>query len=280
MTIAEFQSISPSPAAFPAGWVLGSQNSAGEPEPRDQKAMQALVHDVRGPLANLSLLVEALGERGRLGEDEKSAKLVDRALHAIDRLNDMLSCSLARAREDHACALKDPVSLNAIVQEAMSLNEPLADCEGVALGHQEGPAIGLRGDKDLLTRAIDNLLTNAIKFTPAGGRVTCHLYSSGGEAVIRIEDEGPGLTKADLAKLFQPFTQLSAQSGSKLGSHGLGLSLVRQVTEQHGGSVKASNRLGGVGAVFVIRLPLGEDSHSRREGGRPLVPASGPVGQV
>lgn len=235
---------------------LGGPGEAGDRLPgHSPDPLRAFAHDVRGPLANLSLLVEAIGEFSRTAGDARTTALVERALRSVERLDGMLASTLSRSNGQNGDQSFVPLSLTDVVDRAAALNEPLAREHGVRLHCYLSDPVMVMGDEDLLMRAVDNLLTNAIKFTRRGGMVVCQLGIEDREAILKIEDQGPGLTESDLAKAFQPSMQLSARSPSKLGSNGLGLSIVRQVAERHGGSVTAKNAAKQTGAEFVMTLP-------------------------
>jgi signal transduction histidine kinase len=219
--------------------------------------LSRFAHDLRGPLANLSLLVEAIEARGKSAGDSKLGALADRAAKVIDRLDDMMNALLTRAR---AAASAQPceaasVSLPDIVETAAELNQPLAERCGVRLHCFLVEPLCVTGDAELLMQAVDNLLTNAIKYSRRGGMVVCQAAAVGNEAVLRIEDEGPGLKPEDMRRLFRPFQRASATSDAPLGSAGIGLSIVHDIAVQHGGSISAANRSDGRGAVLTLRLP-------------------------
>ena len=100
-----------------------------------------------------------------------------------------------------------------------------------------------------------NLLSNGVKFTPAGGVVDVYLERHDSLAEIRIEDSGPGIPADFLPRIFDRFSQADGSSTRKHGGLGLGLAIVRHLIELHGGTVSASNRKDGTGAVLTIRLP-------------------------
>lgn len=214
-------------------------------------------HDLRGPLTNLSLLVESIDDRARSLRDYRIGALVAKADRMIDHLESMIGAVIERARSggDVLSVRLEKVSVPDLVEQAAALNQPLAMRRGVRVHCYVAEPLVMSGDGHLLMQALDNLLTNAIKHSPPGGLVICQAMPDAGGVVIRVEDEGPGLTDADIAAAFQPFTQLSARSDANLPSTGLGLSIVRQIARQHGGDVQASRASNGKGAAFTLRLP-------------------------
>lgn len=216
-----------------------------------------LAHDVRGPLANLSLILEGIELRNEKIGDARIEALVEKAARVIDRLDDMISATLekARATGDALAVVPEDVPVPDVVEQMAALNEPLARERGVRLHCLSAEPLVVKGDQHLLMQAVDNLLTNAIKHSPRGGLVVCQAIPEGGDVVIRVEDEGPGLTDTDMTKVFSPFTTLSAKSDAPMTSTGLGLSIVRQIARSHGGEVTVGRGRHGRGAAFTVRLP-------------------------
>jgi two-component system CheB/CheR fusion protein len=110
------------------------------------------------------------------------------------------------------------------------------------------------GDAARVHQVVSNLLTNAVKFTPAGGRVAVRLEARESRAVIEVDDTGEGIAETDLAIIFEPFRQ--GQQSTRRGGLGIGLDLVRRLTEMHGGTVTAASAGLGQGARFRVELPL------------------------
>jgi CheY-like chemotaxis protein/anti-sigma regulatory factor (Ser/Thr protein kinase) len=118
---------------------------------------------------------------------------------------------------------------------------------------------GLRmitGDADRLQQVIWNLLSNAAKFSPPGGKVEIHVSQNGGHVQIRVTDTGPGIAPDFLPHVFERFRQADGSTTRTHGGLGLGLAIVRHLVELHGGVITAENRAEGTGAVFTLRLPL------------------------
>src|SRR5205823_2500953 len=117
---------------------------------------------------------------------------------------------------------------------------------------------GVMGDADRLRQVINNLLTNAVKFTPPGGRIEVRLDATGGKARIRVVDTGQGIDSSFLPHVFDRFWQADSSTTRVHGGLGLGLAIVRHITEMHGGRVEAESPGPGRGATFTIELPLAE----------------------
>lgn len=233
-------------------------------------ALAVVAHDLRGPLANLRLLIE--GIESEIGWEPTAAqhRIAARTRKAgllIDRLDGLLQGVLQRVSRDGdpLSVSAETVDLTTLVEQTAALNAPAAERRKVRLHCLLMDPVGMSGDARLLGQAIDNLLANAIRHTPVGGLVLCELGLVDGEAVLRIADQGPGLTEQDLRRMFRPFTRLSAVADDGAPSHGVGLYLVRLIAERHGGRIEAGNRERGPGAVFTLRLPLaGTSTHEDR----------------
>jgi signal transduction histidine kinase len=111
-------------------------------------------------------------------------------------------------------------------------------------------------DPDRMREAVDNLVSNAIKYSPAGGNIELSMTADKEGAVIVVRDEGAGLSQEDMSRLFGRFQRLSAKPTGGESSTGLGLSIVRRIIELHGGSIDADSQGPGRGAAFTIRLPV------------------------
>jgi signal transduction histidine kinase len=172
--------------------------------------------------------------------------------HMIDDLLDMsriLNGSIRLARQ--------PVDLTAVAQEALDTVRPLAATKNVHLTFDA--AAGSRtvsGDAERLQQVIWNLLSNAIKFTPNGGRVDVFIESANDHMEIRVVDTGNGISANFLPHVFERFRQAADATTQRHTGLGLGLGIVRQLVELHGGTVQAASPGVGQGATFTVRLPI------------------------
>jgi PAS domain S-box-containing protein len=149
------------------------------------------------------------------------------------------------------------VELASIVDNAIATVQPAADAKGVRLQSLIDPRIGpVSGDPDRLQQVVWNLLTNAVKFTPKGGRVQVRLERVNSHIEIIVSDTGMGITREFLPHVFERFRQADSGSTRKTGGLGLGLSIVRHLVEMHGGSVQAASEGEDKGSTFTVRLPL------------------------
>lgn len=220
-------------------------------------ALAIVSHDLKGPLANLALLIEAIDAGNLDMSAERRSALTARASRLVDRMAGLLT-SLSRHVQvfgDPLTVVAEDVGLRGLVANVIAQNEPLAAARGIRLDFAVGERLRLRGDPELLSQAIDNLVNNALKHTPRGGRVACEVRTATDGIQVRVIDQGPGLTGADLARAFRPFTRLSAVAETPIASSGLGLWIVRLIAENHGGRIAAANNVPGPGATFTLHLP-------------------------
>jgi signal transduction histidine kinase len=154
---------------------------------------------------------------------------------------------------------KEPVDLAEVVARTLEHARPLIDARRheLVVNMPEGRLM-LEADPTRLEQVLANLLTNAAKYTDAGGRIELTAEREADEAVIRVRDTGIGLEPEALVGLFQLFSQVDAGHARSRGGLGIGLALVKSLVELHGGSVRASSDGPGHGSEFTVRLPLPE----------------------
>jgi signal transduction histidine kinase len=157
---------------------------------------------------------------------------------------------------------RDPVDLAVLVNEVVDTSRPLSEKKGQNIAVSAPANIMVSGDYDRLREAIDNLVSNAIKYTPAGGHIELTVAREGDEAAIRVRDDGPGLSPEDLSRLFGRFQRLSAKPTAGESSTGLGLSIAKRIVELHSGRIVAESPGPGRGTVFTITLPLRSDARA------------------
>jgi signal transduction histidine kinase len=144
------------------------------------------------------------------------------------------------------------VKLDAVVERVRSELAAAAEEKGVRLEARVQEGLEIHGDERLLLRALENLVANGLKFTPAGGSVTIEAVSASGGAELSVADTGPGIPAEHLEAVFEKYRQL--ERGGKGAGFGLGLTIARQVVEAHGGRIRAESGPEG-GARFVVTLP-------------------------
>jgi len=157
------------------------------------------------------------------------------------------------------------VDLSEIVHSAIAVVQPVIEAKHINVEIETAPGLTtLYGDGSRLQQVVWNLLSNAVKFTPEGGTVRVHLQTSAGRAELVVGDSGDGIPVEFLPHVFEPFRQADASTTRTHAGLGLGLSIVKQIVEAHGGTVAAENMPAGRGAVFSVRLPIVAAPHNRR----------------
>jgi signal transduction histidine kinase/ActR/RegA family two-component response regulator len=232
-------------------------------------------HELRTPLTPMLTWVRLL-RTARL--DPATAT---RALEAIERnaraqaqlVEDLLDVSriiTGKLRLDVRA-----VALESIVEAALDAVRPAADAKGIALDAALDPSVVVAGDPDRLQQVLWNVVSNAVKFTPRGGRVEVWLGRAGDHAQVTVRDTGVGIRIEFLPFVFDRFRQADASPTRVHGGLGLGLAIVRHLVELHGGSVEAASEGEGRGATFAVRLPLAAgDVKVGAEAGRPAAAAA------
>jgi signal transduction histidine kinase/ActR/RegA family two-component response regulator len=219
--------------------------------------LAAVSHELRAPLTTMLLWEKVLREHST---DEASRTQALDAIHqsatAQARLvGDMLD--YARGVSGKLYLDVRRVDVEQIVRDALDAVRPAASTKTIALTREGQPfAAGLHADATRLRQILDNLLSNAIKFTPAGGNVRIRLAIRGTMLAIEVEDTGRGIAPALLTRIFEPFTQAEDPLTRREGGLGLGLTISRQLTELHRGTLIASSDGLGLGAKFTLSLPL------------------------
>jgi len=219
--------------------------------------LAVLSHELRTPL-NAIVGYARLLRGGILSEDkvERGLETLERNATALTQIvEDVLDVSRivsGKIRLD-----VQPVELPFILDNAVATVQPAADAKGVRLQTTIDPRVGpVSGDRDRLQQVAWNLLTNAVKFTPRGGRVQIVLQRVNSHVEIAVSDTGIGIRPDFLPFVFDRFRQAEGGITRKAGGLGLGLAIVRHIVEMHGGTVDASSAGEGMGATFRVRLPV------------------------
>jgi signal transduction histidine kinase len=153
---------------------------------------------------------------------------------------------------------REPVDIAALVGEVADANQPLALNKQQTITVSAPSHFVTMCDADRIREAIDNLISNAIKYSPIGGKIAVVVSHEEHNTVIRVTDEGAGLSPEDLGRLFGRFQRLSAKPTAGESSTGLGLSIVKRIIDMHGGEVIANSAGPGQGSTFTIILPATE----------------------
>lgn len=220
----------------------------------------ALAHELRTPLAALRGEIELAAMRREPGAmPERTASQLEE-IDKLTRLIDQL-LTLARAEAGDIHTAHAPVDLNALTASTLEPLELVAQDQGILLTAELNGTLVVQGDAQWLERLLLNLVDNALKFTPRGGRAMVRLARDGEFGVMHVTDTGVGISPDVLPHVFERFFQADqSRSASKAGVRGagLGLSLVKWIVDQHNGTIRVDSRP-GEGSTFTVRLPL---SHS------------------
>jgi two-component system sensor histidine kinase KdpD len=213
-----------------------------------------LVHELRTPLAALNTATHLL-QRPQLADEQR--KNVIRAMESeINRLTEMSTAflDLARLESGRSQYQVGIVDVKALLEECALVMRGKIEEKGQELRFElaaDAPAV--RGDAAKLKQVMLNLLSNAYKYTPAGGEISLELRRGDGEALILVSDNGAGIPAESLGRIFEKFYRVPRTEQTVPGT-GLGLSICKRIVEAHEGRIEVGNRPGG-GAVFTVRLP-------------------------
>lgn len=223
---------------------------------RRDEFLAMLAHELRNPLAPILTAARVMHVQGTGNETlEKARATIERqALHLSRLLDDLLD--LSRVAHGKIELRLQSVDLAGVVRDAVQVVTGFGD-----LGEHElvvdvaEPPLMVEGDPTRLTQVVGNLLTNAIRYTAPGGRIEVCARREDDAVVVRVADNGEGIAREMLSRIFDPFVQLHGGLARSKGGLGVGLTLVQQLVQLHRGSVTASSPGPGLGSVFEVRLP-------------------------
>jgi signal transduction histidine kinase/CheY-like chemotaxis protein len=222
-----------------------------------------VAHDLKNPLGVILGRTEMLTELiGAGASKENVTSQVEHIRDATKRLTSMVDHLISDAMADafDITIRREPVDIASLVGEVVDANQPLARNKQQAIAVSAPLNFVTMCDTDRMREAIDNLVSNAIKYSPIGGKITVVVSHEGSNTVIRIADQGAGLSPEDLGRLFGRFQRLSAKPTAGESSTGLGLSIVKRIIDMHGGEVTAESPGPGQGSTFTVTLPATEMS--------------------
>lgn len=222
----------------------------------DDEILAMVSHELRTPLTAVVAYAELLGS-GRLDPARamKAIHTIRRNAEAMDRIiDDLLDASGPIG--GRVAIEPGPVDLVAVTRDVLDDVRLAAEAGGLHLTLTcATPSAAVAGDAVRLQQIVANLLTNAIKFTPPGGRIDVQLRSGASGIELRVSDTGQGIDADFLPRIFDRFARAEDSIRRRQGGVGLGLALVRALVERHGGTVEATSAGLGRGATFIVRLP-------------------------
>jgi PAS domain S-box-containing protein len=240
-----------------------TQHSLMEADRRKDEFLATLAHELRNPLAPIRNALETM----RLADASDSAALaqargiMERQLQQMVRLIDDL-LDIGRISRGKLELRKERLTLADVLASALETMRPRLEKSGRELEVETPDSpVHLEGDLTRLAQVVANLLHNAIKYTDPGGRIRLHARLDGAWLILCVADDGIGISPEALPRVFDMFTQVDGDPGSR-GGLGVGLHIVRTIVEMHGGSVRALSAGRGRGAEFVVGLPALDAAHA------------------
>jgi heavy metal sensor kinase len=210
-------------------------------------------HELRTPLSLVLSQAELALMKERSAEEYREAlQSVNRAALRMKAVVEGL-LTLARADAKQLTLAKEPVALAALVEETAAMLGPLAAQRKVAVTVHAQPAT-VSGDRDRLRDAVSNLISNAVRYTPEGGRADVSIVAEGAHAVLKVADTGIGIPEKDRPHIFERFYRVDQARSRDKGGSGLGLAITKWVIEAHGGTISFTSEE-GKGTTFTVRLP-------------------------
>jgi PAS domain S-box-containing protein len=223
-----------------------------EADRRKDEFLAMLAHELRNPLAPICTALQLVKQPGA----EPAWQVIERQVHHLVRLVDDL-LDVSRITRGKIQLRTEPVELAAVVAQGIETSRPLLEARRHQLTVSLPPEpLWLQADLTRLTQVCSNLLNNAAKYTEEGGHIWLTAQRQDNQVVLRVRDTGMGLTAQMRTQAFDLFAQGDRSPGRSQGGLGIGLTLVRQLVQLHGGSVQAFSEGPGKGSEFVVRLPL------------------------
>jgi signal transduction histidine kinase len=240
-----------------------SEEQLRDADRRKDEFLAMLAHELRNPLAPIRTAVQLMRFKELPDEQRTRARdIIERQVDQLVRLIDDLM-DVSRITRGMITLHRESIDLTAVIARAVETTRPLIDSRRQELAVALPPrALRVEGDGTRLAQVIGNVLNNASKYTPEGGRVRLRLHAEEGEAVVTVSDTGIGIPAEMLGNVFDLFTQVNRALDRPHGGLGIGLALVRKIVEMHGGQVSASSAGVDQGTEIVIRLGLVEERAS------------------
>jgi len=241
--------------------IVRARRVAEEANRRNSALLSMMSHDLRTPIGSISGYTDILlmGIRGELTDPQRDdlQRMKKASEYVLSLIEDVLSFARLNAGEISAPDLRT-LNADAVIAETESLIGPRMEQNGIAYERIDcTPSVTIVADPDRLQQILLNLLTNAVKFTPAGGRITIKCVSDGESTDIKVADTGRGIPADQLEKIFEPFVQVTGTAAAVSGRQkgfGLGLAISRGLARRMNGELTVESEV-GVGSTFTLRLP-------------------------
>jgi signal transduction histidine kinase len=227
------------------------------------EVLGTVAHDLKNPLGVILGRAEILKEllAKKTFPEKQAGDQIEHIRQSARRLTAMVEDLIADARADAVdiSVRSYSLDLGVLVSEVSEHNRKLAHGKEQDIRVAVEPGLRVAGDTERLREAVDNLISNAVKYSPLGGHIDVSLKREDGEALIRVSDQGPGLSPEDEDRVFGRFQRLSAKPTGGESSTGLGLSIAKRIVDLHNGRIFVESRGPSGGAVFTIALPLHDE---------------------
>lgn len=235
---------------------LTAQNKIQEQLNHEKKQLIMLVgHDLKGPFNRIFALTQLLEMTGTFTDEQKEYihkmySIVGDGLNMVRNIVDV-----RKIEEKGLDPYPEKLNLPAVILPIIKQYNVLADKKKIKIDYKTPDKVDMITDKNYICRVMENLLSNALKFSEPGKEVAVTITTNNGQVEIAVADQGPGLSPEDLSKLYQKFTKLTPRPTGGESSQGLGLSIVKMLSNCMGGDVQCESKL-AVGSTFTVRLPV------------------------
>jgi signal transduction histidine kinase/CheY-like chemotaxis protein len=230
----------------------GVQDALRESHEHKDRFLATLAHELRNPIT--PILASVRVQRAKLADVERSCEIIERqARHQAKLINDLLDVS--RIAQGKIELQPERTRMEDAIRHAVESVQPVVTARGQQLDVRLGEAASVHGDPTRLAEVVTNLLNNATKYTPPGGRIEITLAQEDHTVVVRVRDSGIGIAPDVLPHVFDMFAQADTSMDRSSGGLGLGLTLAKRLVEMQGGTLEGASEGLGRGAVFTVRLP-------------------------
>mgnify|MGYP002518488107 CR=1 FL=1 len=221
-----------------------------------------VAHELRTPLMAIQSTVEAIMD-GVFEADEERLNTIDAEVQRLSRLVDAI-LKLSRLESRSTPMNEEVVDVGELIKPLVMSHEAFVNDAGLTLEYQAEPDVIVYGDRDMLRQATANLISNAVRYTPAPGKITVTVKSGDVMAAIAVRDTGIGLSPEERRMVFKRFWRAEESRQRQSGGLGVGLAVVKEIVDRHGGWVQVEGKK-GEGACFIIHVPLYDEERVRAQ---------------
>ena len=227
------------------------------------KFMSIAAHDLRQPLSAIqgftSVLMMDRNTTNNAAGGDSDQRALNNILKATDNMNMLMAdlIDISRIESGQFSMDKQPFNFNALLNDVVALQNVSAQKKGIFLQKYEYPQeVTVVADRFRISQVVNNLVGNAIKFSPQGGRIEARFYVADGRLIFKLTDNGPGVLHSEKDKIFQKFHQSDIDRTAKKQGWGLGLSIAQEIVQAHGGEIGVESAGLGQGSTFWFSIPL------------------------